>query len=330
MDTFDDPGDDLDPVEGYRRRRAQLLAVAVAVLTEAARQPRPVVTGAVTPDGAQWLATGEEEPGDWAEFVTHALAGAAANLGGIPTILTGGHPGSPAAEDLRRLLLRAAGDDGPRLPAHRTEPLTVRIHLDELMTNLKVCKAYDDAHDELDRRYTAAGPDPSAARPTEDPSTALATVREELAELSDLLARQREHDWADYGQALQAHIELTARSIPDLPAVVVTLCTRDVPRRHYPARVDDPYASENLAEWLLNTAIADTALPGRGRAPLDRLGTSRAPGAGAPCEPDQPATVTEVPGRHLLTVLPSPDPLQEGRGRARAGHLTARADPAAG
>jgi hypothetical protein len=61
-----------------------LLADAVRVLTTAARLARPAPGGS----GEGW-----DEPVDWAEFVTLALAGAAANIGHVEAVLAG-RPGS--------------------------------------------------------------------------------------------------------------------------------------------------------------------------------------------------------------------------------------------
>lgn len=80
------------------RTYEQLLAAAVEVLTAAARRP-----------------------GDWAEFVTLALAGAAANVGGVETALAG-RPGSWEADGVRNLLYATVGHDEHDLQRHRTEP----------------------------------------------------------------------------------------------------------------------------------------------------------------------------------------------------------------
>src|SRR3954447_12534849 len=89
--------------------RKQLLTGAVTVLTAAAR------TGS-----------------DFAEFLAHALAGAAANLGGIEELLAR-RPGSWEAHYIRELLTATVGHDEQYLHAHRTEPLVIRVHVDDVL-----------------------------------------------------------------------------------------------------------------------------------------------------------------------------------------------------
>lgn len=88
------------------------LQAAVDALTRAARASRP---------GA-----------DWAQFVTFALAGAAANMGGIEPALAG-RPGSWEAAAVRGLLVAAVGDDEELLWTHRTEPVKVTLYVSELL-----------------------------------------------------------------------------------------------------------------------------------------------------------------------------------------------------
>ena len=87
--------------------------------------------------------------------MTHALAGAAANLGGIEELLAG-RPGSWEAHHLRELLTAAVGHDEQYLHQHRTEPLTVRVHVDDVLTELGYADLYYlDADIELNRREDA-------------------------------------------------------------------------------------------------------------------------------------------------------------------------------
>jgi hypothetical protein len=60
---------------------------------------------------------------DWADFVTEALAGAAANAGGIDTILAG-RPGSWEVAVEGDALRAAVGHDERDLWRHRAEPVT--------------------------------------------------------------------------------------------------------------------------------------------------------------------------------------------------------------
>src|SRR5437868_348909 len=87
--------------------RAQLLAKAIEVLTAAARLERPVFEldeQATAAEGTPvYRQSGRFEPDDWAEFVSQALAGAAANVGGVERVLAG-RPGSWEADFTRQLL----------------------------------------------------------------------------------------------------------------------------------------------------------------------------------------------------------------------------------
>jgi hypothetical protein len=131
----------------YGRRYHDLQLLAVNVLTDAAR--------------LSWTGTGPDgQPvtgaADWAEFVSLALAGAAANIGGIEAILAG-RPGSWEADHVRNMLTSTVGDDEQYLLEHRTEPLVVTLFVDEILFDQGVWQSYEDARQELVRRYEAIG-----------------------------------------------------------------------------------------------------------------------------------------------------------------------------
>jgi hypothetical protein len=65
-------------------------------------------------------------PIDWAEFVTRALASAAANAGGTSKILSG-RPGSWEAARMREVLESTVGADDERLLEYRTEPVIAAL-----------------------------------------------------------------------------------------------------------------------------------------------------------------------------------------------------------
>lgn len=120
-----------------------VLRDAISVLTEAGRLRR----SAPRPD------PGRTEPADWAEFVTLALAGAAANLGGIDTALTG-RPGSWEADGIRNLLEAAVGLDERDLWRHRTEPLRITLWVEDLvLERTDGREGYTAAEAELRQRY---------------------------------------------------------------------------------------------------------------------------------------------------------------------------------
>lgn len=128
-------------------------ADAIRILTEAVRltntPTRQTSTGTWEPDP-----TGTPQPIDWAEFVTLALAGAAANLGSIYRILAG-RPGSREAVKVREVLESTVGVDDQHLWEHRTEPVQVHLHVGNILrdTGDESLDQYAAADNELiDRR----------------------------------------------------------------------------------------------------------------------------------------------------------------------------------
>lgn len=140
------------PTRTYR----EVLDDAVRVLTEAARLTNHRVRQ--NPDG-----TWEPDPNadvlaiDWAAFVTDALAGAAANIGGITAILAG-RPGSWEASVIRDALSATVGADEWDLWRHRTEPLDVVIHPERVLFDTDASTWFEEIETdelELERRENA-------------------------------------------------------------------------------------------------------------------------------------------------------------------------------
>ena len=207
----------------------QLLEDAIRALTAAARLTHTL--GAGTEHERQVQA-------DWAEFVTLAVAGAAANLGSVSRALAG-RPGSWEADAVRGMLVSTVGEDPAQLLQHRTEPLTVVVDVDEIMTDLGVWELYDQAQGELDRRYAAIGV-PTVCGVPGDPAfeAALAQLEpatdeqeaqmNELAELGERLEQQRERDWTAYGEAFRQYVLAAAGDLLpglDVPVEVVAVPT---------------------------------------------------------------------------------------------------------
>jgi hypothetical protein len=123
---------------------------AIAALTEAAwltNQPvRQTSSGNWEPNPDPRAAL----PIDWAEFVTRALAGAAANVGSTTKILSG-RPGSWEAARVRETLESTVGPDDEHLLRHRTEPVTVELSVDNILLDLDA-DLYPEAFYELDQR----------------------------------------------------------------------------------------------------------------------------------------------------------------------------------
>lgn len=147
-------------------RSAQVvLQDAVAVLTEAARLRRPVRRPVEGRPGRWETDPQRTEPVDWAEIVTLALAGAAANVGGIEAALKG-RPGSWEAAGVRSLLESTVGPDESGLWQHRTEPVEVTIFAEDLIADrTDFWAGYEQAEREMGEQYDAAAaadPEPDA------------------------------------------------------------------------------------------------------------------------------------------------------------------------
>lgn len=150
------PDETKTPAQDYHSAYQAKLADAIRALTDAARLPRPRLRR--TEEG-NWVEDPLTSPDqtDWAEFVTLALAGAAANLGGIDAILNG-RSGSWEAEGVRQLLFSTVGADEAQLWAHRTDPIEITLYVDELVSDrvYEALEQYAAAEDEISRRYEAA------------------------------------------------------------------------------------------------------------------------------------------------------------------------------
>jgi hypothetical protein len=276
----------------------EVLADAIRVLTEAARLRRPVLTRAE--DGSWNPHPIQTEPADWAEFVTLAIAGAAANVGSVDRALEG-RPGSWEADAVHSLLESTVGHDFAHLMEHRSEPIRVVLRPAEILADLGYAGLYEDSRQILaeqqdrhvwryrlgeDRRWSALDPgapdwadafDGPAPQATADqlyrPGTIVTVPRsaadeaahdvlcDREAALDDL---QYEDDPSAYGQALQAAV-LTeaARACPGVPVEI----TIDTGERTW--RGDSPYWGEVPEERLIDAAVSTTPLPWSGIAPKD-------------------------------------------------------------
>lgn len=108
----------------------------------------------------------ETDPSDWAEFVTLALAGAAANLGRIGAALAG-RPGSWEARKVEDLLYATVGSNPNDLWRHRTNPVRIEVDDDDLLaTHTEAWWQYDQAESQIDRLQNEAEQDQSSRRPT--------------------------------------------------------------------------------------------------------------------------------------------------------------------
>jgi hypothetical protein len=277
----------------------EVLADAVRVLTEAARLRRPVLRQA---DGGGWEPDPlQTEPADWAEFITLAVAGAAANVGSVDRALEG-RPGSWEADAVRSMLLSTVGEDPVELLRHRTEPIRVVLRPAEILADLGYADLYDESRqiiqaeqdrhlwryrlgedrtwtpldpgapnwaDAFDVPMSPAEPDDTLLRPgavtTVPRSAADETAYDMLcdreAALEDL---EYEEDPRAYGEALVAAVLAEARQ--RYPGISVGI-TIDTDERT--SRDDSLYWGAVPEEALIDAAVSTTPLPWSGIAPRD-------------------------------------------------------------
>ena len=284
---------------GAGRTWDEVLADAVRVLTEAARLRRPVLQQAG--DGGWEPHPVRTEPADWAEFVTLALAGAAANVGSVDRALEG-RPGSWEADAVRSLLESTVGHDSAHLMEHRTEPIRVVLRPAEVLADLGYTALYDDSRQVLreqqdrhlwryrlgeDRRWTPLDPGaPAYADAFDVPASQVAvpdqmvrpgvivTVPRSAADeaawdaLCDREAALEDLEYEDdpraYGETLKAAVLTAAGRMYPGMAVEITI---DTDERTW--RDDTPYRGEVPEEALIDAAVNATPLPWSGIAPKD-------------------------------------------------------------
>jgi hypothetical protein len=212
--------------------REQFLVDAVTVLTAAAR------TGS-----------------DFAEFVAHAVAGVAANLGGIEELLAG-RPGSWEAHYVRELLTATVGHDEQYLHQHRTEPVVIRVHVDDVLTDLGYADLYYlDADIELNRRQDAIYATAPAGL-----TVAQQAALTQLEQLRERIDAQRRADWTGYGAAFAENVRrVAAEALPGLAVPVEVVIDHDW-RNELGSGTD----SLSLEFRIWDRARARTPLPGSG------------------------------------------------------------------
>jgi hypothetical protein len=278
--------DDQPTSARYRR----LLATTIDALTEAARLTWPPRDGV------------HRQPVDWAEFVTNALAGAAANVGSTEQALAG-RPGSWEAAGVRGLLAGTVGPDDEHLQLHRTQPVVVTLTLADILDDLDAAEPYLEAAEELDRRYSEIDLPSDAVALDEDTLTAeqLRQVKEHN-DLEDQLEQLRQADWSSYAADLTAAVTATANMRGILPGQLVVQVDLDqfptVPTRTgQPVTVADelrmhavdvtPFPWAELPPPLQRLpAGGDNAQPAHGSAPR----TTAAPTRGAAGPEGRPPT----------------------------------------
>jgi hypothetical protein len=133
------------PEPAVNRPYNEVLADAIAILTEAARLTNSYMRE--TADGT-WEPDPTREPPaiDWAAFVTEALAGAAANVGSVNAILSG-RSGSWEAGKIGDVLLATVGEDPAELLRHRTDPVQIVLHAENVLSDLDIPNGFEEQYE---------------------------------------------------------------------------------------------------------------------------------------------------------------------------------------
>lgn len=206
------------------RPYGEVLRDVIAVLTEATRltnQPsRQNSSGGWEPNPDPRAAL----PIDWAEFVTLALAGAAANAGGIDAVLAG-RPGSWEAEQVRQTLQSTVFDEND-LMRHRTKPITVDLWVEAILsetadTTEDDCQAAELAL--LDRRSAVPLPDdipPGPFSPDDPRLTGIDWISVENGNLNIAPWDTWPPDYAERLPLVDELLEEARNSRPDTPGEI--------------------------------------------------------------------------------------------------------------
>lgn len=207
------------------RPHSEVLHDAIAVLSEATRltnRPmRQTSSGGWEPNPDPRAAL----PIDWAEFVTHALAGAAANAGGIETVLSG-RPGSWEAERVRQTLQSTVFDERDLL-RYRTEPITIELWVEAILDDTADTTEDDHQAAELalsDRQSAVPMPDDIPPGPFRPDDPRIAEIDWVSVDNDGNLAVAQFADWPpDYTDKLSLVEELleeARNSRPDTPGEI--------------------------------------------------------------------------------------------------------------
>jgi transcriptional regulator with XRE-family HTH domain len=259
------------------RPHDEVLADAIRILTEAARLTntpmRQTSSGTWEPNP-----TGIPQPIDWAEFVTLALAGAAANIGSIHRILAG-RPGSWEAARVRRVLESTVGVDEESLWEHRTERVQVHLHVENILrdTGDESLNEYEAAESELiDRREATY----QAALDNNADDAAADRILEDFDAVLERLLEQQRDEWDRYAAALTAAITDRLRDLN----LSVPIDVRVIPDYDSATLIGETPTHDGIYErHPITDAVADAimltptpaALPGT---PLQRVDAPRGSG----------------------------------------------------
>ena len=200
---------------------------AVAALTAAARDCRTV--GAHTPDE-------HTEPVDFGEIACHVLTAAAANVGGVETLLSR-RPGSWESHHVRQIVLSTAGDSIEGLLRWRTKPLRLSLDTESELADLGLEQQYEDAADAAARRENHAHETMIMTFATPEEKVRIAEIRSETVDLlgdgdgdgdGAELERERAAGLADEAWAIVTAVaeraQVTGGPVVDAHAEALTAC----------------------------------------------------------------------------------------------------------
>lgn len=266
------------------RDQDAVLADAIKVLTGAGRLRVPVLEQ--TAGGGPPTHSTGTQPADWAEFITLAVAGAAANIGGVEKALQG-RPGSWEADSVRNMLMSTVGEDPAMLDQHRTEPLRLVFRPAEMLEDLGYDAVYDESQRVLQGEqarhvWTYQLTEGRLWQPLEDHAPAHTVPADEWLRAGTIFNVPRSHaheqkydrlldlesraddmryddDPKAYGEALRAAAEAKAAQLGIDVEVHVDLEAGSLP--------DDLYGFYGPEEMLLEELTRTTPLPWSGLTP---------------------------------------------------------------
>jgi len=280
-----EPGNEQSHRPDTGRDGAAVLADAIRILTEAGRLRRPVVE-----QGDAGVHPTRTTPADWAEFVTLAVAGAAANIGGVEKALSG-RPGSWEAECVRSMLLSTVGEDPAELARHRTEPLRVVLSPSELLADMGYSAVYDESQRILaearshhvwsyrfteDRHWQPLQENAPAADFDEEglghPGFVMTVPRSEHDALLDELLSDRvtavsELSWNDDPYAYGEELRAAAAARADQLGLHIEIVVDDEER--WGGVKEEGDAPGEQIEQMIQEVVATTPLPWSGLLPRD-------------------------------------------------------------
>jgi hypothetical protein len=239
---------------------------------------------------------------DGAETVSHLLAIAAADLGGMHA-LTAARSGSWEADFVDRFLASTVGVDGEWLLRYRTAPIEVIECLEATKGELDIDRLYDDSYDLIDQADADAC--------NSDDAELVDAAFERLVRAGELIDELRDRDYAAYRQGFEAQLQAAAdelrrtRYLPE--SLPVRMRWVDWNDRNQATGAQDEWGTTEFELWA--TARLRTPPPGFSE-PLDDIPGPRTPGE-----------ILQATGRMLHQRTPE---------LARYAHLTEATEAASG